>query len=1053
MQFAPFRHRHRRVPEWAALAFLGMVVPAVRTTPAERPPSQPGFLCSSPATQSKTADEAPSLELGEPVNQTLEKGGADSFCIRLSAGQQATITIRPRGARLKVLLFGPGHALAAEWEAPETVEFVGESTTPLMLTVLSQYEGLPAVKYEMVLSAVKPATDQERNAFEARKASTEAAAANRSGQLERAIEREKEAIRLEEQLNKQGDTILAHLLVKMGTMQLTSGDLDSAAENFGRAREITRLAKGSDEPDRALALGGLGMVAVRRQDFGQAESMLQEALDISRRLYGDDHPLIATCILNIGTLRQRRGDYHGALVEMQKAVAIDEKSAGLDDPVTLKALDSLGDVYIDLQDHQAAKPVLERALALAEKSLGSSNLLVAHLLQNLGIIARHRNDFSQALDYFWRAEKIREYSLGSHHPATATLLVNIGNVYDAQGDYPHALESYKRALGILQDTLGPYHEWALLTLGDMSRAYYQLGDVTHAVECLRQENEGVEQTVSFNLVVGSEHDRLAYIDKYSDVINSVISMNVQGAPQDRSARELAALAILQHKGRVQDALSDNMLSLRRHLHNEDQALLDQLSTTTAALAKVSLGADPRMPIDEHRRQIATLEQQREKVEIEIGKRGRGYIERVHSVTLDAVEAAIPEDAALIEYAVYHPFELTGVDAPEGEGRYIAYALSKNGRVEWKDLGTEREVDDAVRAFRISLQNPESSDVRTLARSLDDRIFRPVRALSPGTRRWIISPDGQLNFVPFEALLDENGHFLLASQSISYVTTGRDLLRMQVTNPSRSAPLLIANPLFGEPSNKAASSARPSPASVPSVGQRRSVTVAKERSDIYFAPLLGSTQEAKQLRILFPNARVLTGPRASKAEIAAANAPEILHIATHGFFLNDIEDSNGPEQAVKVADQRGIAAGVKVSNPLLRSGLALAGANLDSFGKDNGILTALEASNLDLWGTKLVTLSACDTGVGEVKNGEGVYGLRRAFILAGAQTIVTSLWSVSDYATRQLMTDYYSGLKRREGRGEALRKAKLAMLKRKGRAHPFYWASFIQIGNWTSLDGV
>ena len=88
----------------------------------------------------------------------------------------------------------------------------------------------------------------------------------------------------------------------------------------------------------------------------------------------------------------------------------------------------------------------------------------------------------------------------------------------------------------------------------------------------------------------------------------------------------------------------------------------------------------------------------------------------------------------------------------------------------------------------------------------------------------------------------------------------------------------------------------------------------------------------------------------------------------------------------------------------------------------------------------------------MRNGEGVYGLRRAFVLAGAQTIVTSLWSVSDYATRELMTDYYSGLKRGEGRGEALRKAKLAMLKRKGRAHPFYWASFIQIGNWTSLDG-
>lgn len=1052
MQFAPFLHRHRRVSEWAALAVLAAVVSAVQTVLAQTPIAAIGVLCSSSA-HSNGANDAPPLELGKPVARTLEKGEADSFCIRLLPGKQATIDLRPQGVQLKILLSDQGHALLAEWERPETVKFVVESTKPVVLTVLAEYAGLPAAKYEIVLSVVEPATDQERSAFEVRKASTEAAAANRSGQLEVAIEREQEAIRLEEQVNKEGDTILAHLLVNLGAMLITSGDLESAAKNFERALEITRQAKGGDQPDRALGLGGLGMIAVRRQDFGQAESLLQESLDISRRLYGEDHPYVATCILNIGTLRQRRGDYNGALVEMRKAVAIDEKSAGLDDPATLKALDSLGDVYIDLEDHQAAKPILERALALAEKSLGPSNLIVAHLLQNLGIIARHRNDFSQALDYFWRAENIREHSLGTHHPATATLLVNIGNVYDAQGDYLHALETYKRALGILQDTLGPYHEWALLTLGDMSRAYYQQGDITHAVECLRQENEGVEQTVSFNLVVGSEHDRLAYIDKYSDVINTIISMNVQGAPHDRNARELAALAILQHKGRVQDALSDNMLSLRRHLQSEDQALLDQLSTTTADLAKVSLGGDPHMPTDEHRRQIAMLEQQREKLEIEIGKRSQGYIERAHSVTLNAVEAAIPNDAALIEFAIYHPFELTAVDAPEGEGRYIVYALSKNGSVEWKDLGTEHEIDYAVRAFRKALQDPASTDVRALARSLDDRIFRPVRALSPGTRRWIISPDGQLNFVPFEALVDENGQFLLASQSISYVTTGRDLLRLQVANPSRSAPLFVANPLFGEPSNESTSSRKPDGASSIAMGQRRNVTVANDRSDIYFAPLSGSTQEVRQLRSLYPNALVLSGRNASKAELSAVPAPEILHIATHGFFLNDLDNSDSPELAGTVADQRGIAAGVKIRNPLLRSGLALAGANLDSAARDNGILTALEATNLDLWGTKLVTLSACDTGVGEVKNGEGVYGLRRAFILAGAQTIVTSLWSVSDYATRELMTDYYSGLKRGEGRGEALRKAKLAMLKRKGRAHPFYWASFIQIGSWTSLDGV
>src|SRR5262249_8275983 len=154
----------------------------------------------------------------------------------------------------------------------------------------------------------------------------------------------------------------------------------------------------------------------------------------------------------------------------------------------------------------------------------------------------------------------------------------------------------------------------------------------------------------------------------------------------------------------------------------------------------------------------------------------------------------------------------------------------------------------------------------------------------------------------------------------------------------------------------------------------------------------------------------------------------------------------------ISANRGSQASNGNENPLLRSGLALACANFSHGSGGNGILTALEASSMDLWGTKLVTLSACDTGVGEVKNGEGVYGLRRSFFLAGAESLVMSLWPVSDFVTRETMTSYYSGLKQGLGRGEALRQAELAMLKRKGREHPFYWASFIQSGEWANLDG-
>jgi CHAT domain-containing protein len=222
--------------------------------------------------------------------------------------------------------------------------------------------------------------------------------------------------------------------------------------------------------------------------------------------------------------------------------------------------------------------------------------------------------------------------------------------------------------------------------------------------------------------------------------------------------------------------------------------------------------------------------------------------------------------------------------------------------------------------------------------------------------------------------------------------------------------------------------------------------------VYFAPLAGTAQEARVLKSLFPDARILSGSEASKAELERVEAPTILHIATHGFFLEDAAQHSRDEHTVGKGRARRTFAAAKTENPLLRSGLALAGANLGNGSDGNGILTALEASNLNLWGTKLVTLSACDTGVGEVENGEGVFGLRRAFVIAGAETVVMSLWPISDAVTRDLMTSYYRALKAGLGRGDALRQAQLAILNRKGHEHPFYWASFIQVGEWANLDG-
>jgi CHAT domain-containing protein len=398
--------------------------------------------------------------------------------------------------------------------------------------------------------------------------------------------------------------------------------------------------------------------------------------------------------------------------------------------------------------------------------------------------------------------------------------------------------------------------------------------------------------------------------------------------------------------------------------------------------------------------------------------------------------------------VYEPYDPKQPDESKtdlGEPRYVAYVITGN-EVRSIDLGDAKTIDAAINALRRSLRDPESRNIKKMARAVDEKIMRPVRALAGNPRHLLIAPDGQLDLIPFEALVDENGHYLVEQCLFTYLSTGRDLLRMGTPRVSRTEVAVVANPNFGEPKVRAVSAA-PNTRAQPAT---RSISRGSDSSSIYFAPLHGTKAEAQAIHSLFHQAQIFTGDQATKATLLGLNAPAILHIATHGFFVED--PKKGGEVGVSTSNTQAATSSEEVENPLLRSGLALSGANLNRRGGDSGILTALEASNLNLWGTKLVTLSACDTGIGEVRVGEGVFGLRRAFVLAGAESLVMSLWPVSDYTTQEMITAYYTGLKNGRGRGEALRQAELSMLKHKGREHPFYWASFIESGEWANLTG-
>jgi CHAT domain-containing protein len=771
---------------------------------------------------------------------------------------------------------------------------------------------------------------------------------------------------------------------------------------------------------------------------------------------GPEHPSIAGPIGNLAILLHDRGDYEKAEPLYQRALSITEKTLGPEHPSVALSLNNLALLYSERGEYSKAEPLYQRALAIREKALGPEHPFFARSLDNLAVLYYDRGEYSKAEALHRRALAIREKALGPGHPDIALSLRNLADLSRIRGAYAEAEALHRRALAIREKTLGPEHPDVAGSLDSLAELYLAKNDIAQAITVKARAIAISERNLKLNLATSSERQRVAYLATLEKQTDQTITLHLRYAPHDPLARSLAATLILQRKGRALDATSVSLNALRSRFNTEDRALLDQLTDRRSRIAGLALDGPEGTNAEQYRDRIKSLEDQAEKFEAEISRRSDEFRARSLPITLEAVQAAIPDDVALIEFASYRPFDPKAAKDGEayGRSRYVAYVLRHGGEIRWKELGDKNAIDNAMARLRKALRDPKRKDVKNLARIVDQKVFQPLRPLLGNLTRLLVSPEGELNLIPFATLADERGRYAVERYSISYLASGRDLLRLQVPRESKDGPLVVAAPDFGR---RSLVEAARSEKDAPEVEVKEEATRSAVK-EFYFPPLPYAEREGEALRALLPGATLLTKSQATKAALSQVRAPKLLHIATHGFFLKDLNLTStderdhqspgvNPERFPKHLEQSGL----RVENPLLRSGLALAGAN-ERKEDDNGILTALEVTGLNLWGTKLVALSACDTGVGEVKNGDGVHGLRRALVLAGAETQVMSLWAVSDKATRELMVSYYGRLKQGQGRGEALRLAQLEMLKNVNRRHPYYWASFIQSGEWANLEG-
>jgi CHAT domain-containing protein/Tfp pilus assembly protein PilF len=995
------------------------------------------------------------LETGKPVKRELAGGQQHLYIIKLGAGQFLKAVVRQEGIDLAVEVSGPDGNRLLEFSAEtrrlgrEEVPLVAESTGEYRLTVRSAHKGAAAGGYEMRVEELRAATDRDRALQEALKLRSQSDKLKRAGTYDQALPLAESVLEIRERILGAEDRDVAEALNDLARLCYSNGEYAKAEPLYQRALAIWEKALGPDHLSVALSLSNLAVLYTLQGEYAKAGPMFQRALAIREKALRLDHTDIAASLNNLAEFYATYlGDGAKAEPLYQRSLAILEKAMGPDHYSVGLLLGNLAGLYSGRGDYVRAEPLYQRERAILENVLGPNHPSVSNSLSNLALLYYDQGDYVKAEPLHQRALAIREKVLGADHPDVALSLNNLADLYGDRGDYLEAESIYRRALAIREKALGLQHPDVGKTLTGLARLYAAKGDPTQAIVFQIRANDVGEHNIALNLATGSERQKLAYLALFSVQTDLTLTLHSQAAPDDALALNLAFTTILRRKARGLEAVVDTLAALRRRAAPEDQRLLDQLAEARSQLAALIFRETMTASPDSYQKRFMSLEEKVENLEADLNARSVEFGVQTQPVTLSAVQALLPAGSTLVEFALFTPRDMqTGKGKPL---RYLAYLLPAQGPPKWADLGEAEPIDRAIEEWRAALSN-RRPDVKYLGRKIDEDVMRPVRALLGDTRRLLIAPDGSLNLIPFAALIDEQDHYLVERYTISYLTSGRDLLRLQASGSEKNPALVVANPIFGRLRSLP-------PRGSENGGNRLAGNQGETGSKpLSFRPLPRTQDEALAIKDVIPEASVLLQSEATETALKQVKSPRILHIATHGFFLSDgaapLAETRSAfgDDPLRMPDRRMNEWAAHIKYPLLRSGLALSGANLAKSGDDDGVLTALEMAGLDLRGTKLVVLSACDTGVGEIKNGEGVQGLRRALVLAGSESQVMSLWDVNDAGTKELMIQYYRALVRGEGRCEGLKQVQLRMLKSKRWQHPSHWAAFIQSGEWANLE--
>jgi len=858
----------------------------------------------------------------------------------------------------------------------------------------------------------------------------------------------------------------ARSLNNLALLYHAMGAYDKAEPFYRQALKIRRKALGEAHPDYAITLNCLAVLYEAMGAYDKAEPLYRQALEIQSKSLGEAHPDYATSLINLAGLYTAMGAYDRAEPLYRQALEIIHKALGDAHPDYATSLNNLAALYYAMGAYDKAEPLYRQALEIRRKVLGEAHPDYAQNLNNLAVLYYAMGAYDKAEPLYRQALEIRRKALGDVHPDYAASLNNLALLYKAMGAYDRAEPLYRQALEIKRKALGEAHPDYAASLNNLAGLCAAQQRWREALP-LHEHALAIEQQ-QMHMVFGvtAENEREAYLATIRGSFDAFITTVVaQQADPQFTSRGLTWT--LRRKGTLLEAALAERAAVRLAKDAETAGAWTEMTAARSTLAKLVFAGPGKEGLAAHQQRCAELEGRIDVLQKALAGKSAalGAAWTAGEVDIPKVAAALPPGSALIEIVCYTPFNFTatGKQPRWGEDQYLAFVL-RAGAAEPAliPLGPAAPIDAAVNAFRQAMREVQATitargeaaaetSLAKVAEPLLTLVWAKIEPALGGATRLYLSPDGELNLLAFGALRDGEQRYLAERYVFCYLACGRDLPRPREAAAGATLTAM-GDPTFAEaapPLQIAREAFRSAPA---------------ERglfSSLRLAPLPGTRAECEEVAALAREhgltPRILLGEAAGEAALKTLAPPRILHLATHGYFLADTEwarELRDTEPGLSGVDRpRKVV--LSLHNPLHRSGLALAGAARAVRGEaipddeDDGLLTAEEAATLDLRGTLLVTLSACDTGVGEVKRGEGVFGLRRAFQMAGAQGLLMSLWRIPDQSTKELMTAFYTRFLEAGDGPAALCEAQRALIAARradGKAaHPFYWGAFVITG--------